>query len=734
VKVIKKHRDGCDELDRAKFDEEMRILATIRHRNIIRLKDVYEDTISIKIVTELAYGGELFDRILKVHSFSERDVVSIARKLFHAVAYLHSRGIVHRDLKPENILFSTPDQNSDIKITDFGFARNLLSRPAALRARTHIGSYAYMAPEIYTGKPYDEKCDVWSLGVVIYIMISGLPPFVTLSPAEVADGRLHTTPFWVYTNSMVNSPSGAVDFPDHQGWQHISPAAKHFLAAVLELDPTKRMRSVDALNHPWLKRRATAIINTNPLPASTATTTSGTNTTGSAAATSRGSGHAHTKSGSISVAPPSRHNIHQSHSQLGRYLTFTLNKKFDLSKLKQLHLDEENGDSKGADHDHGAGGGFVDADGQLIAPNTAPARHSEARLSHRQSVPPTPIAPVPNGSSTTSPLQHNSSESPVGEGIASPRPTSRSCSPTAGMNSAGASTNASDGKDIKSETMPIPMNGAIPFTHRPRSSSHDLTSQTTLAADAAASALSPSRCSSNLSPSSVSYVGTASRRGYYGGTNSALNSPVGCCGGAGAHASAAGHVDAAVEPVPPCDGDSCGMNYVYHYEPAPGPAASGGDASFSTNDPIHHDARDSSPDHVQPSSPHLHLHEQQPDEGRSASYSSSSTSVNFSAFGGGPPSAAASPVAHGGDGSIDGSTTSSVSTTSTSSSSSSSAAAAHIRRKLRMASQQRYATLPAQYTREDDGEEAEEEEELQPEAYHSSEEEDEEERGKNAEA
>jgi hypothetical protein len=142
VKIIPK---SSNDLDPSLFREEMQILSTIRHRNIIRLKDVYESSNGdVHIVTELAYGGELFDRILKTKSFSERDVVALARKLFSAVAYLHSRGIIHRDIKPENILFSSKKDDAEIKISDFGFARNLLCKPRNLRAKTQLGTYGYM--------------------------------------------------------------------------------------------------------------------------------------------------------------------------------------------------------------------------------------------------------------------------------------------------------------------------------------------------------------------------------------------------------------------------------------------------------------------------------------------------------------------------------------------------------------------------------------------------------------
>ena len=181
VKVIAK---ADNHLDEEAFHEEIKILSTIKHTNIIRLKDVYETAAEIFIVTELAYGGELFDRILKTRCFSEKDVVNLSRKLFHAVAHLHSRGIVHRvrpcatlhahtlssphaqaadshsasvcvprrccqfarsqDIKPENVLFASHDADSDIKLSDFGFARNLLTKPRNLRAKTQLGTFGYM--------------------------------------------------------------------------------------------------------------------------------------------------------------------------------------------------------------------------------------------------------------------------------------------------------------------------------------------------------------------------------------------------------------------------------------------------------------------------------------------------------------------------------------------------------------------------------------------------------------
>jgi serine/threonine protein kinase len=309
VKVINRDAD----MDETAWREEMQLLATVRHRNIIRLKDVYETPSTIHIVTELAYGGELFERILKTRSFSERDVVDLARKLFHAIAYLHSLGIVHRDLKPENILFAKHEENADVKLSDFGFARNLLTKPRNLRARTQLGSFGFMAPEIFSGRAYDERCDVWSLSCVIYICLSGLPPFVD-SDVAASSGN---TPFWMYTNAMCSAAKKPVEFPDGQ-WKHISDSAKNFLAACLELDPSKRMRSIDALNHPWLKRKGKTVSGTM----APATHTSPPEQLHSASATPPGKDQTH--------APL---NVEQQR----RYLTLTLNKTdaTDLARMTE---------------------------------------------------------------------------------------------------------------------------------------------------------------------------------------------------------------------------------------------------------------------------------------------------------------------------------------------------------------------------------------------------------------
>jgi len=347
VKVIKKDAD----LDQSKWRSEMQLLAKVRHRNIIRLRDVYESATHIHIVTQLACGGELFERILKTRAFSERDVVNLARHLFHALAYLHSLGIVHRDLKPENILFATADKDADVLITDFGFAANLMARNRAqpLRAKTQLGSRGYMAPEVFSGRAYDVKCDVWSLACVVFICLSGLPPFVDVDAAASSS----STPFWLYTNQMTSATTKPVEFPPSL-WGHISDSAKDFLAQCLELDPSKRMRSLDALSHPWLKRRGPAVAHSTMAPTTAAQTSTRNGVAGQALspasppvaspASSGSSASASASPSSVSTAgavdAASSDNLHDAaRGQLKNYLTLTINKK-DALELARMAAEE----------------------------------------------------------------------------------------------------------------------------------------------------------------------------------------------------------------------------------------------------------------------------------------------------------------------------------------------------------------------------------------------------------
>jgi len=159
---------------------------------------------------------------------------------------LHGHGIAHRDLKPENILFSTNKPDAELKISDFGFAQDIMTNVFMGQAETKLGTRGYAAPEVFSQMHYDEKCDVWSLGVMTYIMLSGLPPFV-----EYDESAQHT-PFWIYVNRMEENPTSELILPSPY-WDGISDVAKHFCICCLQIDPKKRERSTDLLSHPWLK-------------------------------------------------------------------------------------------------------------------------------------------------------------------------------------------------------------------------------------------------------------------------------------------------------------------------------------------------------------------------------------------------------------------------------------------------------------------------------------------------
>lgn len=155
------------------FTYEMSILKNLDHPNILKLFEVFEDQQKYQLVTEYCFGGELFDEILKIGCFSEKNAATIIEQVLLAVSYCHQIGVVHRDLKPENILIDK-EQNNILKVIDFGTAV-IYNKNTDLLEGVKGTSY-YIAPEVLQSK-YDERCDVWSIGVMLYILLSGYPPF-----------------------------------------------------------------------------------------------------------------------------------------------------------------------------------------------------------------------------------------------------------------------------------------------------------------------------------------------------------------------------------------------------------------------------------------------------------------------------------------------------------------------------------------------------------------------------
>jgi len=182
---------------------------------------------------ELLTGGELFDRIVAKGSYSEKEASDLIKDIASAILYLHSIGIVHRDLKPENLIYLSPKNDSPIKITDFGLAKYRSGKDMAMT--TACGTPGYVAPEVLKNEPYDKAVDMWSLGVILYILLCGFPPFYHESTAQL----------------YKQIKKGEYDFPDPY-WTDISDSAKDLVRCLLCVPPKDRYTAAQVLAHPWI--------------------------------------------------------------------------------------------------------------------------------------------------------------------------------------------------------------------------------------------------------------------------------------------------------------------------------------------------------------------------------------------------------------------------------------------------------------------------------------------------
>lgn len=211
----------------SKFFSEIDILITSDHPHIVKLLEFYEDEKYWHLVTEYVPGGELFDYIMKRKILTESTAKLFMKQLLSAVGYCHYRNIVHRDLKPENLLLSSDYKN--LKIIDFGGSTILFEKSLNKR----YGTSYYIAPEVLRGA-YTEKCDMWSIGVILYIMLSGRPPFPGKKDSEI----------------LKNVEIGVYSFSAPQ-WSAISPQAKNLISRLLCYNPNIRISAKEALEHPW---------------------------------------------------------------------------------------------------------------------------------------------------------------------------------------------------------------------------------------------------------------------------------------------------------------------------------------------------------------------------------------------------------------------------------------------------------------------------------------------------
>ncbi|POM74356.1 CAMK/CAMK1 protein Kinase [Phytophthora palmivora] len=233
VKIIDKSK--LQPTEKELLRTEIAILKLVRHPNIIRLFDVYEDRQYIFIVTELVSGGELFNRIVGRARYTEAEARLVMVPLLESVSYLHRLGIVHRDLKPENILCG--DALTDLKIADFGLSK--LVHPEELM-KMPCGTLNYVAPEVLALVGYGREADIWSLGVIMYLLLRGELPFYGKAKSEVIQKTLHAE----------------INLEIDPAWRSVSPAGKSLLRGLLTKDPARRLTAQDALLHEWFSVKA----------------------------------------------------------------------------------------------------------------------------------------------------------------------------------------------------------------------------------------------------------------------------------------------------------------------------------------------------------------------------------------------------------------------------------------------------------------------------------------------
>lgn len=210
---------------------ELEIMTILDHPNIIRLFETYEDELYLHLVLELCTGGDVCERIIERGNFDERQAANLIKQLMNAVNYMHINNITHRDLKAENFLYVNK-QSDDVKICDFGMSiRNTRNKMKSI-----AGTPYYLAPEVIKG-PYTKACDVWSLGVFMYFIITGRHPF------KGAD-----------LESIYEKSSKGIVSINQENITNLSQQGKDFLRRMLEIKPAKRISLKDALKHPWIQQ------------------------------------------------------------------------------------------------------------------------------------------------------------------------------------------------------------------------------------------------------------------------------------------------------------------------------------------------------------------------------------------------------------------------------------------------------------------------------------------------
>jgi calcium-dependent protein kinase len=231
VKMLSKKNITKEDLK--SIANEIQLCKELDHPNIMKMYEEYEDSKFLYIVTELIQGGELFDELIRRKKFTEKDCAIIVKQLLEALCYCHANNIAHKDLKPENILLQKKKDINSIKLIDFGTAQRFKK---GAKMSSIIGTPYYVAPEVLEGS-YNEKCDIWGVGVIMFILLSGTPPFNGKNDDEI----------------MKNVQKGKYEFKVDK-WKGISDEAKSLIDQMLVLDPDERISAKDSIEHAWFKK------------------------------------------------------------------------------------------------------------------------------------------------------------------------------------------------------------------------------------------------------------------------------------------------------------------------------------------------------------------------------------------------------------------------------------------------------------------------------------------------
>lgn len=215
------------------LEEELFIMRSLDHPNIIKFHESFIDHRYVHIVMEYCKGGELFDRIVENEHFDEKYAADLMRQMLSAISHLHEQGIVHRDLKPENFLMADKTSSSEVKMIDFGLSKRYASQE---KLTTVVGTPYYVAAEVLKGS-YGKECDVWSLGVILYVFLCGYPPF---------EGESNTA---IFKNILGQK----LKF-DPKEWSTISDEAKDLITKMLDRNVATRITAPEALAHPWFSK------------------------------------------------------------------------------------------------------------------------------------------------------------------------------------------------------------------------------------------------------------------------------------------------------------------------------------------------------------------------------------------------------------------------------------------------------------------------------------------------